>query len=84
MNAPSAATTITATSSGSPPAANTPAVITIVSDGTTGKNPSRTAMANSATYTHGEVIADSSISIMQWTVRRSPLRPQWTNGVSHP
>ena len=29
-------------------AANTPAVITMVSDGTTGKNPSRVAIANNA------------------------------------
>jgi hypothetical protein len=68
-NAPSAATAITAARFGSPPAANTPAVITIVSDGTTGKKPSMTAIANNARYTHGEVIADSSSSIMNPTLR---------------
>ena len=46
--APAAAATITSGSSGSPFAANTPAVITRLSLGTTGKKPSIAAKENSA------------------------------------
>lgn len=48
ISAPAAATTITAGRYGAPEAANTPAVMTAVSLGTTGKNPSTTAIAKIA------------------------------------
>jgi hypothetical protein len=48
---------MTASSSGRPEAAKTPAVITALSLGTTGKKPSMAASANSRAYTQGEDIA---------------------------
>ncbi len=61
-SAPAAATRITAGRYGAPEAANTPAVITAVSLGTTGKKPSSTAIAKIARYTQGEDIVSCSRS----------------------
>jgi hypothetical protein len=62
-NAPAAAATITNPTLRSPAAATTPAVITTVSLGTTGKNASRKAMKSTIAYAHPDA---SETSWVKW------------------